>query len=311
MKKTLIISLCAVVFGVISFFTITSVIAEQSGSSPNSGVASRLVTLVNDLITKGYGSVAAGSWGNWGDMWNRIYNAATWTQADATYNLNASLIPAEVPAGQTFYNGTNRTLQTGTFVDYSSFDKQQYCMYENSPLPNCTTVQVASVPASTWTNTNSTAFSIVWKDNRTGLYWTEDKTPTKTNAFTQISFGTCDYFKQTNVPRSAYAGGDADCSDAINYCATLSQKTHTTGVAKTNWYLPSYAELRQAYYDDMYNKAGTTVAGANAFTTTNLYWSSSEVSSITTQAWELRFSDGAGYGVTKTLLRGVRCVSRD
>ena len=51
--------------------------AEQVGGSPDSGGSnSRITIIVNDLISKGIGSTGAGTWGDWGVMWNRIYSVA-------------------------------------------------------------------------------------------------------------------------------------------------------------------------------------------------------------------------------------------
>ena len=89
----------------LSFGVATFVFAEQFGSSQQSNVASKSLTLVSDLTTKSFGSTAAGAWGNWGNNWNQIYSAATWTPSATATN-------SDVKATKTFYN-SSRTLQTG------------------------------------------------------------------------------------------------------------------------------------------------------------------------------------------------------
>ena len=83
-----------------------NIIAEQSGSSPNSNVDSRINAIYDAIkpAALNYGSDTKSP--DLGAKWNRIYTAATWepSGADAT--------PADVSAGKTFY-GNNRSLQTG------------------------------------------------------------------------------------------------------------------------------------------------------------------------------------------------------
>ena len=81
--------------------------AEQSGSSPESGVTSRINTLYNDTVSKGFGSISSGGWGDWGTKWNRIYSSSIWTPSDATATVT------DVASGKTFYSGNNRVKQTG------------------------------------------------------------------------------------------------------------------------------------------------------------------------------------------------------
>lgn len=323
MKKTTVIVLCLVVFGLAALKAITIVTAEQRGNSPESGVTSRLGTLVSDLISKGYGSVSAiPGVGDWGSMWNRIYTAATWTPSDVQYNLNANLVPENVPEGLSFYSGSNRTIQYGTGM--TNFKNQSLCGTELTPDGSCNqTLYEPTSPASTWSNTNTLSGQVVWKDDRTGLYWTEIK-PTGANLSGKNQFlkSECDFFS-TN-PRSNYSGndigtGNQNCGpsiDAINFCATLSQARISGGETKTDWYLPSKAELLQAWKDNMYNKAGSTQANANAFTTTNYHWSSSERTVDSRTAWNISLYDGTNISTDfnlayKSYGNSVRCVSRD
>jgi len=106
MRKRLFLLSLLIVFSFAVFRISTTVLAEQSGSSPESGGTSRLKTISDALITLGHGSTAAGVWGDWGAMWNRIYSAAAWAP-------NGNLVAADVLSGKTFYN-VNRTQKTGT-----------------------------------------------------------------------------------------------------------------------------------------------------------------------------------------------------
>ena len=75
--------------------------------TPDAGDASRLNTIYKAVKTISYGAETSGAWGDWGNMWNRIYSAATWTTTSA--NATAT----DVLSGKTFYAGANRNQQTG------------------------------------------------------------------------------------------------------------------------------------------------------------------------------------------------------
>ena len=174
------------------------------------------------------------------------------------------------------------------------------------------TLYNAAVPATTWTNTvvlNSQPITTqqVWKDDRTGLYWTENK-GVMDNSFT---IANCGFFNNT-VPRGTHWSGSAGCGVAINYCKDLQQVAVAGGPIKDNWYLPTRFELEQAFKDNMYNNAGTTLANANAFTTGNWFWSSSEYSGDSTNAWHVELAGGNTARLNgKATVRSVRCVLRD
>jgi len=100
MRKRLFLLSLLVVFSFAIFRISTKVLAEQSGSSPESGVTSRLKTISDALIALGHGSTSAGAWGDWGAMWNRIYSAAAWVPSG---DLNV----ANCPTGKTFYSANS------------------------------------------------------------------------------------------------------------------------------------------------------------------------------------------------------------
>ena len=235
---------------------------------------------------------------DWGLMWNRVYSAATW---------NAVLGDAgtgDVLAGKKFYAGANRTLQIGTGPSIVDFTNQAYSFRDEYAGPsNSNGAEDYQGEEAIWTNTNSAAEpNKVWKDERTGLYWSSSISTSMTNEFTM---STCPYFSITPpTSLSTYDGLTGSCGNAINACAT------STVGGRSNWYLPSQKELLQAYLDGMFNQAGTTLANAATFATTNYYWSSSEVSDLSTYAWFVYLYTGNTPDRNKTNEGAVRCVSR-
>ena len=85
---------------------------NQNAPAPVSVSAdpSKISIIFQATKLRSYGLETAGSWGNWGVMWNRLYSASVWTPNDA------NAIPEDVALGKTFYAGNNRILQTGTYV---------------------------------------------------------------------------------------------------------------------------------------------------------------------------------------------------
>ena len=115
-KKLLAIS----VFIICLTLFIGGVIAEQSGSTPESGATSRVVDIYDDLFTDGRGSDSAGTWGDWGIHWNRIYSASVWTPS------SANAVAEDVASGKKFYAGDNRTELTGNASTTVDFTNQAY-----------------------------------------------------------------------------------------------------------------------------------------------------------------------------------------
>jgi len=211
----------------------------------------------------------------------------------------------QVLEGKKFYSNSG-TLLTGTYtpptpIDFSNMQYSTYDDYAGGDYLGWggTLTDDYQGEESEWSNM-SVGEDIAWRDERTGVYWSAHQ-GTMSNIFTMAS---CDYF--TSIPRSSYDGSDSDCGLAINYCATLDF------AGRTDWYLPSQKELMQAYIDGIYNQAGIDEASAAAFVTDNYYWSSSEVSLNSSNAWTVNLNDGYTSNDYKTSTRdGVRCVSRD
>ena len=255
--EVLIVTLIAI-FG-IGTFVVSKAIAEQSSGTPNSEVNSVLKETYDTLVSSGYGSET----GSNGAMWNRIISSANWVP-------NTDLTVGDVMKSKTFYEDS-RTIKTGT-LDFPKYTDQslQAKDYRDSN---------ASSTWSTWTKTNTSPE--VWLDTRTGLYWGPKQAGTYTNEFTIAS---CDFFSTT--PRGDYNGLDTDCGNAINICGTLSLDANGDSTPETKWYLPTQAELMQAYLNGIY--LGTN----SAWVTVDNYWSSTESQSFSTYAWYTSLSNG-------------------
>ncbi len=295
--------LFVLVIGILIFYPIKTnkndvkdIKAETSGSSPESGATSKLKTAYDFLVSKGtnYGDSQPSDWiyPSYGTYWNRILYAASW-EPDGTAT------EADVVEGKTFYSGSNNRVQkTGTAQAGTSPGAyyEQFVQYDDAHASDYTGEE------STWTRTNSATGEEVWYDTRTQTYWARSEPATKTNSFTISS---CDFY--TSTPRGSYgtSSTDPDCGNAINACAVLSLATHTGQTAKTDWYLPSQKELDGAYIDGIYNQTTT------AFTTTSNFWSSTEFSDNSSNAWYERLNYGLASFSTKTLGTAVRCVRRD
>ncbi|HOV29764.1 MAG TPA: DUF1566 domain-containing protein [Candidatus Dojkabacteria bacterium] len=138
----------------------------------------------------------------------------------------------------------------------------------------------------------------VWKDERTGLYWSP-RQGSMSNEFTII---TCDFF--TTTPRGNYSGSDPDCGNAINTCATLSLDADGDGTNETDWYLPTQIEMMQAYIDGIYAVTNKD------WVTENNFWSSTESKSNSGDAYPVYLSHGYTYFYFKTDTLSTRCVRR-
>lgn len=289
MNKRLVLSTAALIVVFVGLVTVKNIVlAEQSGSSPESGVTSRIKTIYDSLVSLSHGSESAGGWGDWGAMWNRIRSAAEWVPTgDAD--------EADVASGKLFYKDS-RTQKTGTASlapDWSLQSLQEFDDYRS--LNNTGELEDDQAEESVWTETTPG----VYYDSRTGLWWAPNDSSNKTN---QFIFASCDYF--TTTPRGAYAGNDLDCGQAINACASLSKVDVTGESAKTDWYLPSQKEMMQAYIDGIENQP---TIGDFSY----LYWSSTETSWNDSYAWDIDASSGYQVGDLKTLAKKYFCVRRD
>ena len=307
MKKIFIIScLILALFG-LSQITQTVFAEGGTGSIPSSGATSRIKTLDDVLTGLGFGSTATGAWGDWGAMWNRIYSAGIWnaTLGDA--------VAGEVFSGKKFYAGANRTLLTGIFsftgdaavgdvvtgkTFYAGSSTKQtgigpalidYSLQKNATEDD--SLGIYKDEESTWTNeADGTVGALllssgeIKKDSRTGLIWSAASSGTYTNSFTALTDGT----RPTN-------------GNSVGFCNGLNSNTYG---GKTTWYLPTQKELMQAYIDGIYSQ--DTVFG-----TTSYFWSSSEYSDDSTNAWNVYLYNGITLNNDKGNSYDVRCVRRD
>ena len=293
LKSIILVSIGFVLGFLISWQVKLNVLAEQSGSSPESDTDSYIKTAYDWLEAKGdnYGDTDAGDWSNdWGTWWNQIMEASAWEPG-------GDLALKDVFIGKTFYRASDdRTQKTGT-LDMSLVEKDDSAAGD------------AVGEESTWTNTcpvaSGNCSEDVYQDQRTGLYWSSSQGVADNNNFTISS---CAFF--STEPRGDYDGSDSDCQDnptgAINMCGLLSIDADDDGSNETDWYLPTYKEFMMAHIDGMYNQAGST------FTTTSRFWSSTEYSDDSTNAWNVYLSSGrTNVNLKTTDTYYVRCVRRD
>ena len=272
--EILLITLISVV--ILATFVVSNTMAEQDGSSPDSGENSLLKETYNTLVGLDYGVET----GSNGVIWNRIMSASTW---DPVGTATAE----DVAEGVTFY-GDERTLETGTLagIDYENMELQTYDYKTNNG---------DTYP--TWTMTNSSPE--VWKDERTGLYWG----PRLSYVTNNFNVAACDFF--SSVPRGSYDGSDADCGVAINLCATETTDANNDGTPDVNWYLPTQADAMQGYLDGVVN--ATNISWANP---DYLFWTSTGATTVSTSAWYVRYDYGYFSMYAKSSSSNVRCVLR-
>lgn len=319
-----------------------TVFAEQSGSSPESGVTSRIKIAYDWLVAKGdnYGSTDATDWSNnWGSMWNRILEAAAW-EPDGTATESS------VPSGQTFYSGNNnRDRRIGTMFEAQGL--QDYddwnCTGNNAESSSsCSSGNNEYVgEEGTWTLTASggTARSVtdnsvtltltsnkVYQDNLTRLYWSDanaggnivdnefqyidgdDRVNPIGNSCNFNSSGDANSYCDNQDPLNAYAQ-DNDVS-AAEFCLNLqldadnadNDNDGATGM-ETDWRLPTQKELQQAYING---------AGNNLPTLDQLpFWGSTEYYFTESNAATISLYFGRSVTQVKNVNSSVRCVRRD
>ena len=255
---------------VFSYRHIQIVRAEQSGGTPESGSTSRLVTLSTALTSLSYGSTAAGSWGDWGTSWNRIYSAAT----------------------KPFNDAVARTLKNGGNADYPQSVGGVDDYNNNAVIP-------ADSYQSSWTTCNvgnnycGTGRSVAEKQEvNTGLVWS----PRISSSATWFNANNCQY-------PNALPGDDGVCNthgEVACKCVKLSSsKTGCEGYDDGNWRLPTQKEIMMAYID------GSWAQLTNAATT---YWSSTTISNATQTSWYTNQYNGNTTNNNKTNNNSVRCV---
>ena len=261
-----------------SFWGTSLVWAEQSGSSPESGTTSKLKNLYSSATTLGFGSDSAGSFGNLGSVWNRLYSSVT---IPPTFNLFNGGGGANV--GGCGSGGIYCFPQSvGGVDDYNNGGTYPADAYK-----------------STWTTCNSgnsycgTGRSVAEKkDNNTGLVWSP-RISTSANWFTANN---CAY-------PNGLAGDDGVCNtnaEVACVCVKIvSSKTGCEAYDDGSWRLPTQKELLMAYVDGSYG---------NLTNPAYYYWSSTTYSNGTQLAWATGLQHGYTYNNNKTTNYSVRCV---
>ena len=196
-------------------------------------------------------------------------------------------VAGDLTSGKVAWVDGSEVTGSAAAIDYSQQSLMEYDDYED---PDSTSEELI------WTNPATN----VYQDGRTGLFWS-NSLGTYTNIFPDQDHSTCDFFSTT--PRGSYDGSDADCGNAINACGTLSLDANGGG-AETDWYLPSQKEFQQAYIDGIYNQDAT-------WATTGYFWSSTEQSGNSANAWRVTLYNGYTITNIKTNGTNVRCVRRD
>lgn len=268
--------------------------AEQAGTSPDSGQASRFSQLVEQLATSGYGAEDSGSWGDFGASWNRIYSAAS-----APYNAALA---------ERLYNGSGSSLvgcadpASGELTCYPLFDNQDRFIggvddyNNNATMPGDTfSAQWQTCnEANQYCGTNRSVAET--KDLSTGLVWSP-------------ILGSNNWWWANNCaqPGSTLNPGGACSANGDQTCQCVKipppaedgdpDQTGCENYDDGNWRLPSQKELMQAYI----NGSWQNLSGSS-------HWSATTVSIFTHQAWRVALSNGNTFVNFKTTSYSVRCV---
>lgn len=319
--KIVIVALIAI--PLLGTYVVSTAFAEQSGNTPDSREDSILMETYNTLLGLGYGTET----GSKDPVWNRIISSAVWTPSTATATVT------KVFPGYTFYAGSDRTLRTGTAV-VGKYNEQKYCRYDDW-LNGAGTTGENTSEESVWTLTaqggtpvsvtdNGITVSIVsnqvYKDNLTGLYWSNRTSAGVDNEFqwelgddpvnpssTSCNFlspGTANSYCDNRDPTNAITE-DNDVS-AAEFCLNLEldadnadgDNNGATGV-ETDWYLPTQKQLLQAYIDGSAN---------NLPNADGTLWSSSEGTNYRYFAFRVGLDSGIAAINSKAASIFVRCI---
>ena len=258
----------------ISVFNFTKTTrAEQSGGSPKSGETSRLKTMYNTLVALGFGSDAAGAWGDWGAYFNRSYSAAQWVPS-------GDVAAGDTRTGKTFYS-SSRTQETGTLsgAAVASCSTQQYMDSYGAPVTQTTNC----VNNISWTDPGGGITGTDKKDNNTGVIWSK---------YLKNNAGTVEF---ADVGGSQWSW---DASGANNIAVGNKTASQLCSDRGDSWRLPTQKELMQAYIDGSY---------FNLTSPSNTFWSGTEASA--TVAYYVLLSNGFTTSYTKTTATYyVRCI---
>ena len=335
MKKIITIAVCAIVLAAGTLIGSRYVLAEQSGSSPESGATSYIKTLYDHLKNDlSFGSDSAGGWGDWGSFWNRIYSAATWVpsgNADTT----------GVVSGKTFYKDS-RSQATGTKqvtgpcstqVYHDSYgapaDQTTNCapnwevdtsvtgaekkdpitglIWSNLLRQNGSNVEFSPSVNTVWNWDGENTFTITAANASIGAVYTNNG---QTFTVTYDNCSNCTTLRTVGSGLPEASGTLTKSSGTGDATLTFSAYSATTNLqvgGKTasqlcsergdGWRLPTQKELMQAYIDGAY---------WNLTQPSNCFWSLTEGSSTT--AWTVYLIHGLTFNLNKGYSYRVRCV---
>lgn len=344
MKKAFILG--CLVLGLFGLWQIkTAVFAEQSGSSPDSGIDSRIKAAYDWLVAKGanYGSTDAADWDSattyaWGTDWNRIMESAAWEP-------DGSATAGEVPSGLTFYAGLgDRTQKTGTL--HQNLANIAYDDYNCSANNGETTGDCAAGDSEytseegTWTLkasggtvrsitdnavTVTLASNKVYQDNRTELYWSDTNSGGNIidNEFVYIdgdsrsspsgnscnfnSTGTANAYCDNQDPLNAYSE-DNDVS-AAEFCLNLeldADNADSDNDGATGMETDWRLPTQKELLMAYINGAANNIPNPADY-----YWSSTEYFNSQSSVWYARLNQGLTSYSTKVTNYAVRCVRRN
>lgn len=232
------------------------------------------------------------------DIYCKITNCAT-----STYGLDSS-----DEATSTMY--TLEEIYDVVF-DYSLQKNLIYDDWKGSAAANSTSLAAAYAAGEDqdkeegeWTaytdsslGSEIVASGAVYRDERTGLYWSD--------CYSSAQDGTCDQitnsFTLDGVVADTDDGLDAEGGNAVDFCESLELDADGDGTDETNWYLPSQKELMQAYI----NGAANNIPFPAYY-----YWSSTEYYNNSSYAWYVYLAVGYTSNSTKGVNYYARCVSR-
>ncbi len=178
--------------------------------------------------------------------------------------------------GSMFTNQKNQTrddwVDSGGIVDEYTAEEATWSTVTGSPFSN-----ISYLGGNLYSGA-------VKQDARTGLWWSDIMAigavaSTSSNDFTLIADGA--------RPTGGNAIGFCDALNAANFGG------------HNDWYLPTQKQLQQAYIDGSAN---------NLPNPDYFFWSSSELSWVSSYAWYVSLTDGYTYFNTKVTSPNVRCV---
>ncbi len=291
---------CAILFCGCIYGISLRVRAEQVGSSPESGTTSHIKAINDSITALSYGSTAAGTWGDWGAMWNRLRSAGEKPFNDA---VAKGMLAGSGTSGTsdcvTTADTNCYTQALGGVDDYNRGAAIPTDTYQQTWITCNSSAYTPANPGGNYCNTGRSVLNnLVSQDPNTSLVWSP-----------RISPGS-NWFVANNCKYpNGLAGDDGACGtdkEAACFCVKHTgvgedTKTGCEVYDDGNWRLPTQKELMQSYIDGSWGNLATA-AGAK-------YWSATTISNTTRNAWPTNQSTGYTYYGTKTTATySVRCV---